>query len=97
MQQQNGSESLYEREVAGAYSKFCGGNSGNSVESCVQIADLAGGLPTDSGPRAPPGCGCRRKRSPPRAGLNTAAVPLIHRPHPGAPGPAAGRRPDPGA
>jgi hypothetical protein len=35
--------SLYEREVAGEYSKFCGGNSGNDVESCMQIADLVGG------------------------------------------------------
>ncbi|GAA2947988.1 DUF397 domain-containing protein [Kitasatospora cinereorecta] len=36
-------DSLYERPVSGAYSKFCGGNSGNDVESCMQIADLAGG------------------------------------------------------
>ncbi|WP_327385093.1 DUF397 domain-containing protein [Streptomyces sp. NBC_01207] len=39
----NGTESLYGREVAGAYAKFCGGNSGNTGESCMQIADLAGG------------------------------------------------------
>jgi hypothetical protein len=36
-------DALYGRPVAGDYSKFCGGNSGNDVESCMQIAELVGG------------------------------------------------------
>lgn len=40
---QNGTESLYDSLVAGPYSQFCGGNSGNNMESCVKIADLVGG------------------------------------------------------
>ncbi|WP_436739891.1 DUF397 domain-containing protein [Streptomyces sp. BBFR102] len=37
--------SLYNREVSGPYSKFCGGGTDNSgnMESCITIAELAGG------------------------------------------------------
>lgn len=38
-------KNLYDREVAGPYSKFCGGGTDNdgNMEDCITIAELAGG------------------------------------------------------
>jgi hypothetical protein len=34
---------MYQRPITGEFSAFCGGNSGNDVESCVTVAELDGG------------------------------------------------------
>ncbi|MFD7259286.1 DUF397 domain-containing protein [Streptomyces sp. NPDC059874] len=36
---------LYEREVSGPYASFCGGGTDNdgNMESCITLAELAGG------------------------------------------------------
>ncbi|WP_428950935.1 DUF397 domain-containing protein [Streptomyces sp. cg35] len=34
---------LYDRPVTGEFAAFCGDNSGDTMESCVTIADLGGG------------------------------------------------------
>ncbi|MDR3081963.1 MAG: DUF397 domain-containing protein [Streptomyces sp.] len=34
---------LYQRPITGEFAAYCGGNSGNDVESCVTVAELGGG------------------------------------------------------